>query len=71
MTAPLPQSIGSLFRSYDAHRLTAIVETIHNLIYLAARDAEHPDRVRGYLSLIEEQIGSMNSAFIKDSALKN
>jgi hypothetical protein len=71
VTPPLPQSIGSLFCSYDVRRLTAIVETIHNLVYLAARDAEYPDRVRGYLSLVEEQIASMNSACTDNSALKN
>jgi hypothetical protein len=44
-----PHSNGSLSGPDDARRLRTAIETLSNLIYLASREAEDPERVRTYL----------------------
>jgi hypothetical protein len=54
-----PHSNGSLSGPDDARRLRAAVEALSNLIYLASREAEDPERVRTYLKLAEKQIAAL------------
>jgi hypothetical protein len=54
-----PHSNGSLSGPDDARRLRAAIETLSNLIYLASREAEDPERVRTYLKLAENQVAAL------------
>ena len=54
-----PHSNESLNGPDDARRLRAAIETLSNLIYLASREAEDPERVRTYPKLAENQVAAL------------
>jgi hypothetical protein len=43
----------------DVRRISAAVEAINNLVYLAAREAHNPESVRKYMRLAEQQVASL------------
>jgi hypothetical protein len=43
----------------DVSQISAAVEAINNLVYLAAREADNPERVRQYMRLAEQQVASL------------
>jgi hypothetical protein len=49
----------SLIGLWDVRRISAVVEAINNLVYLAAREADNPESVRKYLRLAEQQVASL------------
>jgi hypothetical protein len=64
-----PHSNGSLSGPDDARRLRAAIEVLSNLIYLASREAEDPERVRTYLKLAEKQVAALGHTLGKKSAI--
>jgi hypothetical protein len=52
-------SNGNLIGLSDVRRISAAVEAINNLVYLAAREADNPESVRQYLRLAEQQVASL------------
>jgi hypothetical protein len=54
-----PHSDGSLSGPDDVRQLRASIEALSNLIYLASREAEDPERVRTYLKLAEKQVAAL------------
>lgn len=56
-----PHSNGSLSGPDDARRLRAAIEALSNLIYLASREAEDPERVRTYLKLAKKQVAALGA----------
>jgi hypothetical protein len=63
-----PHSNGSLGGPDDARRLRASIEALSNLIYLASREAEDPERVRTYLKLAEKQVAALGHTLGRKSA---
>jgi hypothetical protein len=52
---------GSLSGPDDARRLRVAIKALSNLIYLASREAEDPERVRTYLKLAEKQVAALGA----------
>jgi hypothetical protein len=52
-------SNGNVIGFGDVRRISAAVEAINNLVYLAAREGDNPERVRKYLRLAGQQVASL------------
>jgi hypothetical protein len=52
--------------SGDPQRLRLAAEALANLLYLASKEVEKPERVRMYLKLAQERLDSINEVLRKN-----
>jgi hypothetical protein len=48
-------------------RMSDVLEALSNLTYLICEDAEHPDKVKNYVSMCEERLEAMRHLLVANS----